>query len=62
MYDQGSEFIGHYFRKPAIEIEYGIFDKSRTLENSTSNMIFERIHQVLGNIVQTFNTTKTYAD
>ena len=30
--------------------------------NPTSNAILERIHLVLGNIVHTFNITKTYAD
>ena len=30
-YDQGSEFIGHNFRKCLIEKEYGITDKPITL-------------------------------
>ena len=50
-YDQGSEFIGHDFRKFRIEMEYGITAKPITLVNPTSNSILERIHQVLGNLV-----------
>ena len=30
--------------------------------NPTSNAILERIHQVLGNLVRTFNITQTYGD
>ena len=32
MYDQASEFIGHEFRKPPIETEYGILSKPSTLD------------------------------
>ena len=58
-YDQGSEFIGHEFRKYLIETEYGINAKTRTLENPTSNAILERIHQVPGNLVRNFNIKET---
>ena len=44
IYDQGSEFIDHGFRKSLIEIYYGINDKPRTLVNPASNAILERIH------------------
>ena len=59
-YEQGSELIGHEFRKSIIEMEYGITAKLSTSENSTPNAILERIHQVIGNLVRTFNITKTY--
>ena len=36
-YDQGSEFIGHEFRKSIIEEEYGIVAKTSTSGNPTSN-------------------------
>ena len=36
--------------------------KPSTLGNTTFNAILEWIHQVLGNLVQTFNITKTYLD
>ena len=62
MYDQGSEFIGHEFRKSIIETEYGITAKPNNSGNSTSNAILEQIHQVLGNLVHTFNISETYFD
>ena len=52
-YYQGSEFIGHEFRKSLIEMEYGIAAKPSTLGKPTSNEILERIHQVLENLVRT---------
>ena len=55
-YYQGKEFIGNKFGKFQIETEYGITAKPSTLENPISNEILELIHQVLGNLVQTFNT------
>ena len=61
-YDQGKEFIGHKFRKSLIETEYGITSKPSTLGNPMSNTVLERIHQVLGNIVWTFNMKQTYID
>ena len=61
-YDQGSEFIGHEFRKSLIEAEYRITSKPSTLVNPTSNEILEWIHQVLGNLVHTFNIKETYAE
>ena len=61
-YDQGSEFIGHEFRKFIIETEYGITAKPRTLVNPTSNAILKWIHQFLGNIVQNFNIKETCVD
>ena len=60
MYDQGSEFIGYKFRKYAIEREHGITDNQSLLGNLTSKTILERIHQVVGNIVQHFNIAQTY--
>ena len=59
-YDQGSEFIDHEFRKYLIEMEYVIVFKTINLGNPMPNEILERIHQVLGNLVQTCNITKTY--
>ena len=49
------------FRKLLIEIEYRITYKPSTLGNPTSNTILEQIHQVLGNLVRTFNITLTYS-
>ena len=61
-YDQGSEFIGHEFRKSLIEMEYGITAKPFTLKNPTLNATLEQIHQVLGNLARTCNITQTYVD
>ena len=62
MYDQGSKFIGHEFGKYLIEIEYGIIAKPSTLGNPTFNAILKRIHQVIGNLVRTYNIKETYVD
>ena len=43
-------------------MEYGITDKPSTLGNTTSIVILEWIHQVLGNLVRNFNITQTYVD
>ena len=32
------------------------------MENATSNAILEQIHQVLGNLVRTYNIKNTYID
>ena len=61
-YDQGSEFIGHEFRKYVIEEEYRIVAKPSTSGNPMSNAILERIYQVILNLVQTCNITQTYVD
>ena len=62
-HDQGKEFIVHGFRRSLIETEYGITAKPNTLSNPMSNEALERIHQVLENLVRTFNiSTQTYID
>ena len=61
-YDQGSELIGHEFRKSLIEMKYRITDKPITLVYTMSNVIMERIHQVLGKLVRTSNITQTYVE
>ena len=38
-YDQGSEFIGHEFRKPLIDKYYGITAKPSSSGNPTYNVI-----------------------
>ena len=43
-------------------MEYGITSKPITLVNPTYNEILERIHQVLGNLLRTFNITQAYFD
>ena len=61
-YYQVSEFIGHEFRIFSVEEEYGITAKKSTSGNPTSNAILERIHQVIGNLVRTYNIKQTNVD
>ena len=61
-YLQWSEFIGNEFSKYLIEREYGISAKKITSGNTNSNDILERIQQVLGNLVRTFNIQQKYVD
>ena len=63
MHNQGKEFIGHEFIKSLIELEYGITSRPSTLVNTMTNVVLERIHHVLGNIVRTFRiSTQNYVD
>ena len=44
-------------------MEYRITTKTSTSGNPMSNALLERIHQVLGNLVRTFNiSTQTYVN
>ena len=43
-------------------MEYRITAKPSTSVNPTSNAVLERIHQVLGKLVQNFEITQTYSD
>ena len=61
-YDQGSQFIGHKFRKYLIEEEYEIISKPRISGNPLSNAILEWIQQVLGNLMRNCNITQTYVE
>ena len=60
-FDRGSEFIGKDFRK-MIQNDYGIKAKPITVRNPQANAIVERVHQVLGNMVRTFELENTYLD
>ena len=63
MYDQGKEFIDQDFIKSLIEAEYRLTAKPITSRNTMYNAVLERINQVLGNLVWTFNiSTQTYVD
>ena len=52
-YDQGSEFIGKDF-SDMVQNDYGIKVKAITVRNSQANAIVERIHQVIDNMIRTF--------
>ena len=60
-FDRGSEFIGHDFQD-MIRNDYGIKAKPITVRNPQANAIVERIHQVIGNIIRTFELQTNYLD
>ena len=45
-----------------IEHEFGIKTKPSSFGNPQANAIIERIHQVLGNLIHSFNLHDTYVD
>ena len=45
-----------------IQNDYGIKAKPITVRNPQANAIVERVHQVLGNMVRTFELENTYLD
>ena len=54
MCGQGSEFIVNYFKNTFTHCEYRIKDILITPENTTTNYILEIIHQISGNLVETY--------
>ena len=60
-FDRGSEFIGQDFQK-MIKEDYGVKAKPITVRNPQANAIVERVHQVIGNIIRTFELEKNYLD
>ena len=60
-YDRGSEFIGNEFQK-LIKRDYGVKGKPITVRNPQANAIVERVHQVIGNIIRTFELEDNYLD
>jgi len=60
-YDRGSEFIGTDFQD-MIKNDYGIKGKPITVRNPQANAIVERIHQVIANMIRTFELENNYLD
>jgi transposase InsO family protein len=60
-FDRGSEFIGQDFQK-MIKEDYGVKAKPITVRNPQANAIVERVHQVIGNIIRTFELKNNYLD
>jgi transposase InsO family protein len=60
-FNRGSEFIGKDFKK-MIKEDYGVKAKPITVRNPQANAIVERVHQVIGNIIRTFELESTYLD
>ena len=61
-YDWGGEFLGHECKSSLTEQEYGIKKKPDSSGNPQANVTMEQVHQVLGNIVRTYNLQETYVD
>src|SRR5687767_8530897 len=57
IYNRGSEFIGQDFQKVIVQ-DYGIKKKPVTVRNPQANAIVERIHQVIANMIRTFELEK----
>jgi hypothetical protein len=53
IYDNGGEFIGPEFQS-LIRDEYHIKCKPISVKNPQANAIIERVHQVIGNMIRTF--------
>jgi transposase InsO family protein len=59
--NRGSKFIGQDFQK-MIKEDYGEKAKPITVRNPQANAIVERVHQVIGNIICTFELENNYLD
>ena len=59
--DRGKEFIGQDFKRMVKE-DYGIKHKPITVRNPQANAMVERIHQVLTNMMRTFELENKYLD
>ena len=60
-FDRGNKFIGHKSRH-MVGHDYGIKCKPITVQNPQTNAIVEQIHQVIANMVQTFDLELNYLD
>ena len=60
-FDRGSEFIGKDFREMLVN-DYGIKRKPITVRNPQANAIVERVHQVIANMIRTFELENNYLD
>ena len=61
-YDLVGEFLGHEFKHILIEQEFGIKTKPDPSGNPKVNAIIGRIHQVLGNLIRSFNLHDIHVD
>ena len=58
MHDRRNKFLGHIFKSDPIKDKYGIKSKCATTENQQENSTLEIIHQVIANLVRTFELQK----
>ena len=61
-YDLGGEFFGHKLKNSLIENYYVIKTKPDSPGNQQANATIERIHQVLGSLVYSYNLQEAYVD
>ncbi len=60
-FDRGKEFIGHDFQD-MLKNDYGVTRKPITTRNPQANAIIERVHQVIANIIRTYELQDNYLD
>jgi hypothetical protein len=60
-FDRGGEFIGSDFKQMLIN-DYGIKRKPISVRNPQANAIVERIHQVIANMIRTFDLENNYLE
>ena len=61
-YDKGNEFMGHEFHR-MVKKDYGIRSRPITIQNPQANSIIEHVHQVVSNMVHTYELEEnTYID
>ena len=60
-YDRGSEFIGYEVHN-MVQTDYGIKCKPITVQNPQANAIVECVHQVIGNMIWTYELEDNYLD
>ena len=61
-YDRGREFLSHEFKICLIEQYYRLETKPAYSGNPQENTTIERIHQVIGNHICSYNLQETYVD
>ena len=55
VFDRGTEFMAEFAKM--CQNEYGLKRKPKPTRNPQSNAIIKRIHQTIGNIIQTFDVS-----
>ena len=60
MVDRGNKFLAEF--KTMIQANYSIKVKPITSRNPQDNSVLERVHQIIGNIIHTFNAQKIVSD
>ena len=58
--DRGTEFMAEF--SDMIQNEYGIKRKLISTQNPQANSVSERVHQVIGNMLRTFEVQKQELD